>query len=334
MNKKSSPEMENHFSTTSTITLANRLDHLFARLGIRRSRHRVEPGLYTLGNPGKESPVFVSANYTLSFDVLRSSLAGIDGYILVLDTKGINVWCAAGKGTFGTDELIERILSTSLESVVDHRKVILPQLGAPGVSAHQVRKFSGFAVEYGPVRAKDLPRYLQRHRATPDMRRVKFPVRDRLILIPVEFVSALLPTLAVAILLYFTGNPRAALAAVTAFVAGIAFFPLLLPWLPTVDFSSKGYFLGMLAATPFVVLTLLNQSGLILLQRIGIALAYMLCMPVVTAFISLNFTGSTTFTSRTGVEKEIYTYIPAMAWSFGSGLVLSIAVYFIRLFGG
>ena len=88
--------------------LKTHLDHLAARFRIRRGKHRVTPGLYALGSPTPESPVFVSANYTLSFDALRSSLAGVDGYILVLDTHGINVWCAAGKGTFGTDELVNR----------------------------------------------------------------------------------------------------------------------------------------------------------------------------------------------------------------------------------
>jgi len=78
--------------TTSDITLANRWDHLLARWGAKRNRHLVEPGLYALGNPTADSPVFVTANYTLSFDALRSALAGTEGYIMVLNTKGINVW--------------------------------------------------------------------------------------------------------------------------------------------------------------------------------------------------------------------------------------------------
>ena len=67
--------------------------------------YTVEPGLYSVGNPGNDSPVLVSANYKLTFDVLRRNLAGLNCWLLILDTKGINVWCAAGKGTFGTDEL-------------------------------------------------------------------------------------------------------------------------------------------------------------------------------------------------------------------------------------
>ena len=156
--------------TTSTLTSANRWDHFLARVGYKRAWHRVEPGLYRLGNPTPESAVFVTGNYTLSFDALRSALAGVDAFILVLDTFGVNVWCAAGKGTFGTKELIHRVQDTKLSEVVTHRILILPQLGAPGVAAHEVKKATGFRVEYGPIRADDLPEYLKTRKATPEMR--------------------------------------------------------------------------------------------------------------------------------------------------------------------
>src|SRR5512136_1603848 len=204
----------------SRLTASDRWDHVLARIGVKRGEHRVEPGLYALGNPTKDSPVFVTANYSLSFDALRSSLVGIDGYILVLDTKGINVWCAAGKGTFGTDEIVNRVFVTQLKQVVSHRKLILPQLGAPGVAAHEVKRRTGFWVEYGPVRAEDLPEYLQTHKATSEMRRVRFTLRDRLVLVPVELKGALLPTLIVAIALYFFDGPFASLAALTAVLTG------------------------------------------------------------------------------------------------------------------
>ena len=65
----------------------------------------------------------VTANYKLSFDALRSQLADLDAWILVLETNGINVWCAAGKGTFGTDELVHRIRECQLEKVVKTRNL-------------------------------------------------------------------------------------------------------------------------------------------------------------------------------------------------------------------
>ena len=318
------------FPTTYRLTARNRWDHFLARVGVKRGKHRLEPGLYAVGNPTPDSPVFVTANYTLSFDALRSSLEGIDGYILVLDTQGINVWCAAGKGTFGTNEIVLRVMITRLGEVVQHRKLILPQLGAPGVAAHEVKKRTSFRVEYGPVRAVDLPEYLKTHKATPEMRRVEFPLRDRLVLVPVEFVHVILPMLAVAVVLYFVGGLLSAFAAVAAVMAGAVLFPLLLPWLPTHNFSTKGFILGGLVALPFALSVFFQHPDWAWWRQVGQALEFLLAMPAVTAFLALNFTGSTTFTSRSGVKREMFTYIPAMACTFGIGILLAVVFVFIR----
>jgi hypothetical protein len=292
----------------------------------------VTPGLYRLGDPDKDSPVFASANYTLSFDALRSALAGRDAWILVLDTKGINVWCAAGKGTFGTGELIRRIAVTGLVDVVAHRRIILPQLGAPGVSAHEVARSSGFSVEYGPVRARDLPAYLATRTATQEMRTVRFPLADRLVLCPMELVHVLLPMIAVAAVLYFLAGPVAGLAAVAAVLAGTVLFPALLPVIPTKDFSMKGFILGTLVAIPFAAAFVL-APGLSGIAQVIAVLVPFLIIPAVVAYLALNFTGSTTFTSRTGVKKEIFRYVPAMVLMAGAGTILGIALGILRLTG-
>lgn len=318
-------------TTTCEITFANRWDHFLARLGIKRNERRVEPGLYKIGNPTSESPVFVTANYRLSFDALRSNLSGIDGYILVLNTFGINIWCAAGKGTFGTGELIRQINETELLKVIDHKKLILPQLGAAGVSAHRVKNQTGFNIEYGPVFANDLKDYLKTHLATPEMRKVKFSLKDRFVLIPVELTHFILPMALAAVMVYFISGYLPMLSIIAATLAGVVLFPILLPWLPTADFSSKGFILGVLIASPFIFLTFTNSSSGIW-QKAGISLSYFLILPAVTAFLTLNFTGSTTFTSRSGVEKEIFTYFPIMVWMFGIGLLLSLSLIFTNLF--
>jgi len=319
-------------TATSTITFADRLDHFLARWGWKRESHRVIPGLYRLGNPAPESPVFASANYTLSFDALRSALDGSDAWILVLDTKGINVWCAAGKGTFGTDELVRRIQSAGLETVVSHRKIIVPQLGAPGISWPEVMRRSQFLVEYGPVRARDLPEYLKTHTATPAMRRVEFPFWDRLVLTPVEFVHIALPMLVVAAALWFLAGPVAALAAVSAVLAGTVLFPVLLPFIPTQDFSTKGLILGAIVALPFAVAFGTNPLLPFWADGAGAAIA-LLVMSAVVSYIALNFTGCTTFTSRMGVKKEIFRYVPVMALMAGTGCILGIILGISRLLG-
>jgi len=327
-----SPDLTGIRTTDSTITFANRLDHFVARWGWKREGHRVVPGLYRLGNPGTDSPVFASANYTLSFDALRSALAGTDAWILVLDTRGINVWCAAGKGTFGTDELVRRIQSSGLEDIVSHRKIIVPQLGAPGVSWPEVMRKTKFLVEYGPVRARDLPEYLKTHTATPAMRRVEFPVADRIVLTPVEFVHSALPMVIVAAVLWFLAGPVAGFAAVSAVLAGTVLFPVLLPWIPTQDFSTKGLILGGVVAIPFAI-SFGTNPALPLWANALAALAPLLIIPAVVSYAALNFTGCTTFTSRTGVKREIFRYVPAMVAMAVAGSLAGIALGVSRLIG-
>ncbi len=312
-----------------------------ARWGAGRMSYKIDPGLYALGNPDTDSPVLVSANYKMSFDRLREALPGRDAWILVLDTKGINVWCAAGKGTFGTSELISRIQSSNLSAVVSHRKLILPQLAAPGVAAHVVKKLSGFTVIYGPVEARDLPTFLAGGmKATPGMRRKTFTLGERFVLIPVEFVMAMkkaiiiMPILVLASGFLRPGNfwtnvsdygLYSALALFIGTLAGTVLTPLLLPWLPGRAFAVKGFGIGLLAAIGWAALrfwTWDTWTGCL------DTVAWLLIIPAVAAYLAMNFTGASTYTSLSGVKKEIRLALP---FQIGA-CVLGLVIWFGALF--
>lgn len=209
-----------------------------------------------MGNPIESSPILVTANYKLSFDSLRKELTGLDTWILVLDTKGINVWCAAGKGTFGTTELLNRLALVQLDKVVSHRTLILPQLAAPGVSAHEVTRHSGFKVVYGPVRAKDIKEFLQAGmKATVDMRTVRFNVYDRLVLTPIELVSTFKKSLLIFGILFLLNllglGPFGWVdfyGYLGSVIVGCVLTPVLLPWIPGRAFAWKGWILGLVWA--------------------------------------------------------------------------------------
>ena len=319
------------------LTRADHLGSLRVRWGMRRHDYAVVPGLYALGEPKPDSPVLVSANYKLSFDHLRSACLGLDAWILVLDSKGINVWCAAGKGTLGTRELVRRVSASRLAGLVSHRRLILPQLAAPGVAAHEVRRLSGFRVVYGPVRASDLPAFLAAgHRATLAMRRVRFPLGQRAVLIPVELVGALrvyawlLPSLLLAAGLaglltgagFWAGlsgpGLRAMAAMLLALVMGAVAAPLLLPWLPGRAFSLKGLWLGLAGVG---LLAALWPWGLELA-------AWGLAVPALSSFLAMNFTGASTYTSLSGVQKEMRRALPWQIVGATGGLVLWLYVLF------
>ena len=308
-----------------------------ARWGINRMNYKVEPGLYRIGEPDHNSPVLVSANYKMSFDMLRKELTRINAWILVLDTKGINVWCAAGKGTFGTRELSDRISIVQLEKVVSHRTVICPQLSAPGVSAHEVLKQSGFKVLYGPVEAKDLKKFIDAGmKATSEMRTVRFSAYDRLVLTPVDLVGTFKLSLMIfgaLFLLNLVGiGPFGFVdfyAYSGAILMGCVVTPVLLPWIPGSAFAGKGWVVGFIWAILVNVLNGWNAWTAVPDYSLLRALGYLLILPSVAAYFAMNFTGSSTFTSFSGVLKEMRIAVPAMAISIVLGILLILVNSFI-----
>lgn len=304
-----------------------------ARLGIARNEYKINPGLYATGTPGLTSDVFVTANYKLSFDHLRKNLSGINGWILVLDTNGVNVWCAAGKGVFSTKELVSKIKDVALDKIVSHRRVILPQLSATGVAAHKVKEETGFNVHYGPVRAGDIKKYLEDgYRADSAMRRVTFNVKDRLKLIPNDFFQGrwyLLGALAVIMLISsinagissfkdFLGvSTNSIFNILLAYFSGIVITPALLPYFPARFFSVKGFLAG---AIMFLLLFILNLTGDNILEIIS----WFLLITALSSFIAMNFTGSSTFTSLSGVKKEMKLSIPVQISFAIVGITLQI----------
>jgi len=305
-------------------------------------RYSVEPGIYAVGNPDAESGVYVSANYKMSFDRLRSQLVGRYGWILVLDTKGINVWCAAGKGTFGTEELLKRIEEVRLKEIVNHKKLIVPQLGAVGISAHKVKQQSGFSVVYGPVRAEDLPAFLDAGmRATVSMRRVTFPLKDRAVLIPVELVGGAKHVLIIAACflilaglnrsgystaLVFSCGVQSVLILTVAFLAAVVFGPILLPWLPGRSFALKGLWIGI--GTLLLAAAFRWRYGNIGGDWLNAA-AWALIIPALTSFIVLNFTGASTYTSLSGVKREVRVAVPIQLVCAVLGIGLWVAGRFV-----
>jgi len=322
--------------TVSTrLSKADKWGSLKVRLNIDRMNYKVQPGLYAVGKPDADSSVLVSANYKLSFDTLRKELSGIDAWVLVLDTKGINVWCAAGKGTFGTDELVKRIEISGLGQVVNHRKMIVPQLGAVGVAAHQVRKRSGFSVIYGPVRASDIPVFLESGmKTTPEMRRVRFSFTDRLKITPVEIVQGVRKLFFISAAFFLLSGLSSkgysldwtagitVLNLVMAYLAGTLLGPMLLPWLPGRSFSLKGAFAG---AIVFLVLFWAQLTGSHPLQVV----AWLLLIPALSSYLTMNFTGCSTYTSLSGVKKEMRFAVPMQITTAVIGLALWISSQFI-----
>ena len=322
---------------STTLTWRDTLKRWSLRWGFARESSAVEPGLYRVGSPQPSSPVIVTANYRMTVDLVRRDLAGVDAWLLVLDTYGINVWCAAGKKTFGTDELVRRIFATHLADYVEHETLILPQLGAVGVAAHRVRQLSGYRVVWGPVRSRDLNAFLAAGNATtPEMRAVTFTMRERLVLAPMEIVPSLryalyaIPAMvALAVLGASIGArkfvPLAALMSllpavvmfVLAIVAGALLVPALLPWVPGRAFTVKGAVTGAAVG----LLGLVALPGMLGMLSPWAWVAVVLAVASAASYVGVNFTGSTPYTSPSGVEAELRRAIPLELVGLGIAVV-------------
>lgn len=315
------------------------LGTLRARIGIARNQYKINPGLYCVGEPAPVSPVFVTANYKLSFDALRQELSGINAWILVVDTRGINVWCAAGKKTFSADEIARQVKRARLAEIVSHRELILPQLAASGVASHELNKKCGFRGIFGPVRAADIRDYLASGmHADEQMRAVTFSVVERLVLIPVELALIwkmfTLITLAVFILsgvgpgLYsvtvaLNRGTIATGATIFAIFAGAIATPVLLPWIPGRQFWWKGLLTGSLAGIVYILSAAAQSTPL---DAIGLWLWIM----AASSYMAMNFTGSTPFTSLSGVEKEMRRGLPVQCAGACMALIAWLVSSFIR----
>lgn len=322
---------------STTLSIHDHLGTFGARTGFTRNNYKITPGLYCTGKPTDICPVLVTANYKLSFDALRKELANTDAWILVVDTRGINVWCAAGKSTFSAEEVAYQVRNAKLDQIVTHRKLILPQLSANGVAAHKLKTLCGFRGTFGPILASMLPEFLENGKGDEKMHSVTFTLKERAVLIPLEMCMLWKQLLIFCTLFFllsgisphifslqaaFDRGVTILAASLGAILAGAAATPLLLPWIPFRQFWLKGGVLGALVAVLFLF-QLTPNTGLH--DKISLFLWITAC----SSYLAMNFTGSTPFTSLSGVAKEMRSGLSFQIGSATLALILWIVGPFL-----
>lgn len=216
---------------------------------------KVHPRLYAVGSPDGDSPLLVTGNFELTVRRLLRAIDGrVDAWLLVVDSAGINVWCAAGGGFLTAEKVIGGLRASGAERVVRHHALILPQLCANGVDGWKIREATGWGVHWGPVKARDLPAYLESGRKKTDaMRWVTFPLKDRL-----EMVTVTLGFYALFILIPIAIFWRSVFWPATLSMLGISYFyAVLMPWLPGSDGRAKSLPLALIAWIGLMAFTLL-----------------------------------------------------------------------------
>jgi NAD-dependent dihydropyrimidine dehydrogenase PreA subunit len=206
--------------------------------------------LCRIGNPDRESPVLVTCNFYITVRRLIRSLKGVNAWLLVADSKGVNVWCAAGGEEFNTHSVVSAVKTSGIKDLVDHRRLILPSLGAPGINAKDVENQTGWTVCWGPVRIKDIPAYLKGgQQRSEEMKRVTYNWCERLD----TSIGALFPFFLVGALGFLISGPTLLWHYLRVATITFFFFMLICPWLPGKRGLTKVIFLETILAIILVV---------------------------------------------------------------------------------
>ena len=291
-------------AVSTTLTLGDRLANLAAYCSLYMTFLRAEPGLYRVGEPGPAAPLLVTANFTLTFNLVRRALAGMDAYVLVIDTRGINVWCAAGAGKFDAREVALSHRAFRVAEVAHREPAVLPKLAATGVSRPELEEVYGVAAAYGPVYVRDVPAYVAAgYRKKAAMNRVDWGLAKRL---EVTWFFALMNAALVALPLAVFHKLYSPLA--VAAVAAISLvIGVLFPWLPTRLYSIKGLAAAALAAVPLLAYKWLAGAGGSSLAAWAAFLAF------AGVLLGLEFSGNTSVSSPSQVKQEFKPGLVALA---------------------
>ncbi|MFX0104876.1 MAG: methyltransferase domain-containing protein [Candidatus Hodarchaeota archaeon] len=277
----------------------------------------IEPGIYQSGNPDENSPIIVTANYVYTYIKLMRAIKGIDAWVLCVDSKGINVWCAARGNNFGNKQLIEAVDATGITKITKKKTLILPQLSAGGITAPLIKSEAPdfpYNILYGPVWAKYLPQFLKERPAhKPDsMKLARFTGSHRLRawITHTTFLFRkifLFPSIGLFLLLILVGL-FGALSAIKLWILGEfllwivitnALIAILFPITNfTRKFITKGFVFGVINISLF--------SGISLFLQYSLPSIFLsLCLYFWLAFFStMSFSGYTMATSPREIQDE------------------------------
>ncbi len=195
---------------------------------LRMLPHSTTVGLVRIGDPGRDAPVLLTGNFTLTVRRLKQVLAGRHAWLLCANSKGMNVWCASGGGHLTHHDVISVIRTTGIEGLVAHRQLILPQLCATGVERRRVSEVTGWTTRWGPARLEDLPAFLDQGHVRKNQRFMRFPLWERIEMAAMWSFPMLVIGVVLASWLWTSAIALALAATIVGVVGGLF---ALLPWL-------------------------------------------------------------------------------------------------------
>ena len=123
---------------------------------------QVEPGVYPIGSPGPDSPVFLTTNFSLTYFLVSGEIenSGTSAHLVVHDCEGMSVLTAWAAGKFTGAKVAEFIRASDLPGKESGRTLVIPGQAAV-ISGDLAEGLPGFKVLVGPPEAADIPTYVK-----------------------------------------------------------------------------------------------------------------------------------------------------------------------------
>jgi acetyl-CoA decarbonylase/synthase complex subunit gamma len=144
----------------------NLFNLLLERLNIYTDPQRpmkTEQKIYEINNPGPESPVLCTSNFSLTYFIVSGEIENsrVPAYLAVLDTEGLSVLTAWAAGKFSGDLLGSFINKSGIKGKLSKRNLIIPGYAAVIQGDLEEEVGSDWQVHVGPREAANIPAYLR-----------------------------------------------------------------------------------------------------------------------------------------------------------------------------
>ena len=138
---------------------------LLERLNIFTDPQRpmtVTQGIYEIGEPGKDSPVLITTNFSLTYFIVSGEIEGsrIPSWLLIMDTEGLSVMTAWAAGKFAGDAVGMFVKKCGIAEKIAHKKIIIPGYAA-AISGEMEEELPDWEIMIGPRDASLIPKFLK-----------------------------------------------------------------------------------------------------------------------------------------------------------------------------
>jgi acetyl-CoA decarbonylase/synthase complex subunit gamma len=123
---------------------------------------QVQPGVYEINDPGPESPVLVTTNFSITYFSVANEVesAGTPAWLVVTDAEGMSVLTAWAAGKFDAERIAKDIKRFGVADKVTKHRVVLPGHVAV-LSGELEEELPDWEIKVGPREAVDLPAYIK-----------------------------------------------------------------------------------------------------------------------------------------------------------------------------